>query len=85
MELIEAKLSKEPEKRSYSKLHHIEIHPVKGPHGGYKVMHHRQSEGMNYHAPQEHLFGKGEGKAMMAHVAQAMGIRDEEPSADERD
>lgn len=62
------------EKRSYSRLHHLEVHRVRGENGGFKVMHHRESEGMTYHPPQEHLFGKDEGREMIAHVARHMGV-----------
>ena len=53
------------------KLHHIRIHPVDG---GHMVTHHAHS-GEQYGPEHEekpyktHLFGEGEGAAMMEHVA----------------
>ena len=75
MELREASGS---EKRSYSRLRHLEVHRVRGENGGYKVIHHRESGSMEYHPPQEHLFGKDQGKEMLAHVAAHMGLKSEE-------
>lgn len=77
-------VAREPEKRTYSTLHHLEVHKVKGKHGGFKVLHHREGGDGMYQAPQEHLFGKDEGHEMIAHVAQHMGVpMEEEPEPDE--
>lgn len=66
---------KAPEKRGYRKLHHLEIEPIKGANGGHMVTHHYQSEGMSYHEPQKHVFAKGDGEALMAHVGKAIGVK----------
>jgi hypothetical protein len=62
------------EKRSYKKLEHIEIKPVKGENGGHMVTHHMQNEGMAYKAPEVHMFGKDEGPEMMAHLSKHLKV-----------
>jgi hypothetical protein len=62
------------EKRSYKKLDHIEIKPVKGENGGHMVTHHMQNDGMAYKQPEVHMFGKEEGSDMMAHLSKALKV-----------
>lgn len=79
----EVREAKEPEKRSYRKIHHIEIEKVKGENGGHIVRHHYHADGMSYHEPSTHIFGKGDGEEMMTHIAKHMGVempgREQEP------
>ena len=69
---IEAREAREPEKRSYRKVHHLEVEKVGDI--GHKVTTHYHSDGMNYHKPTEKHFGEGEGQEMVAHVAKSMGV-----------
>jgi hypothetical protein len=75
----EVRESKAPEKRSYRKLEEMHIKKVKGPNGGHLVTHHFGSDGVNFHKPEEHMFGKDEGPEMIEHVARHLGVRSEEP------
>ena len=70
MEMVEVK----SEKRSGAKtLSHIDIR--RGHRGaGHTVEHHFTSEGMGYHPPEVHAFGKDEGDQMLAHVGKTMGV-----------
>lgn len=74
---LEVRESVSKERGPYKKLHHMEIEPVKGANGGHIVTHHYQSEGMDYHKPQTHLFSKEEGSEMLAHVAKHLGVKAE--------
>lgn len=77
-------------------LERIEIHPAKN--GGHTVRHEFQrqpnkkggsmSSGvyMERPEPEEHVFGPGDGAAMMAHVAKNLGVKGgaaKEPDGDE--
>lgn len=75
----EVRESKAPEKRSYKKIHHLEVEKVKGENGGHIVRNHYHADDMVYHEPSVHIFAKGEGKEMLAHVAKHMGVSSEEP------
>lgn len=44
---------------------------------GHIVEHHFESSHGPYVEPEKHVFGKSEGKAMLAHVAEHMGIKAE--------
>ena|ERR1035438_2614618 len=74
----EYKVAKSPEKRSYKKLQSIELRPVKGENGGVIAEHHYQSDGMNYKAPETHIFGKdgmsASGEHLMEHISKHMKI-----------
>jgi hypothetical protein len=76
----EAKAPEKTEKRGeYKKLHHIEIEPIKGEHGGHIVTHHFQNEmGGKYRAPEVHMFGKdgksSDGKNLFEHVSKHLKI-----------
>lgn len=61
-------------RRNKAKLSHIQIHQAEN--GGHVVEHHFDHEG-GYREPQQHVFGEGDGKALMAHVAKHMGIKGE--------
>ena len=67
-----------PEKRSYKKLHHIEIEPVKGENGGHIVTHHFHTDGMEYKKPEVHMFGKDEGSELVAHLSKHLKIAGKE-------
>jgi len=68
-----------------SKLTRMEIEPAEN--GGHTVTHHlkampshssKMGMGMQYHEPEKHVFGEGEGHEMLAHVANHLGIKAEE-------
>ncbi len=73
---IEVKEAHEPEKRSYRKLHHMEIELVKGPNAGHVVTHHHQSDGMTYHEPTKHVFSKEDAKdgTTAEHIMKHLGL-----------
>ena len=68
-------------------LHHIEIYP--GENGGHRVVHEFNRAPANQKGaihggmymerpePEEHLFGKAEGSKVLAHVANALGLKNE--------
>lgn len=57
------------ERKPAKVLSHIEIH--EGENGGHVVKH---SFTHYEHAPEEHVFGKGQGPELLAHVAKHMNI-----------
>lgn len=57
------------------KLDHLQVHEAEN--GGHLVEHHFQHDGGQYHEPEQHVFAKGEGHKMLAHVAKHMGIKSE--------
>lgn len=73
---------------SYKKLHHTEIEPIKGEHGGFLVTHHHErSTGDNQRmssassapaVPETHLFGKdgvgANGEHLMDHLSKKLKI-----------
>jgi hypothetical protein len=61
------------------RLHHLEVH--RGEDGGHRIVHHYHDDGMAYHPPKEHLFGKDEGPEVMAHIAKHAQI-EHEPESD---
>ena len=73
---------REMEKKHMAKekeIAHIEIHPVEE--GGHIVEHHykpasssKSGAFMDRPEPTKHVFGKGEGKAMMNHLSEHLGI-----------
>ncbi len=72
--------AKSSHKSTTKQLDHIAIHPAEN--GGHMVEHHFKAE-KGYHAPEHHVFGEGDGKAMLAHVAEHMGVKAEpEPETD---
>lgn len=81
-EIREAKAQK---RRSPKRLSRMEIEPAKG--GGAIVTHrYERSGGDGYpsYAPDEkHVFGPGDGKKMIAHVAKHAGIKQDGESEDE--
>lgn len=71
--------SKAMKKESAQKLDHMRITPAEN--GGHTVEHHykvtmKGDSGafMAHHEPATHVFGKGEGKKMMAHLKEHLGI-----------
>lgn len=72
-----------PEKRSYKKMHHMEIEQVKGEHGGHMVTHHYHQDGMEMRKPEVHMFPKGAGEEMMAHIAKHAGVKMAGPENEE--
>ena len=75
-----------------ARVHKLEIH--RGVQGGFRVTHHfapkatlkrgAMSGGMAMQTPepQEHLFGPGDNSAMLAHVAQALGVQNTAKTAE---
>lgn len=59
-------------------LDHIRIVPAEN--GGHTVEHHFESHG-SYREPENHVFGKGEHKEMIAHVEKALKLP--EPTEEE--
>ena len=60
-------------KRGYRKVHHVEVEPIKGEHGGHIVTRHFH-QGNGPHQPEPQVFGKSEGAAALAHIAKHAGI-----------
>lgn len=56
---------------SAKELLHVEIH--KAENGGHIVKHIFASRG-EFHEPEMHAFGKGEGKDLLAHVSKTMDV-----------
>jgi hypothetical protein len=74
-EMREAKSESSNKRGSYKKIHHIEIEPVKGEHGGHMVTHHYQAgTSMMPPPPQVHMFGKEDGAEMMDHLAKHLKV-----------
>jgi len=88
--MAEYREAKAPEGKrgSYKKLHHTEIEPIAGEHGGFMVMHHHErSTGDNQRmssaspapaVPETHLFGKdgigANGEHLMDHLAKKLKV-----------
>ena len=68
-------------KKAKKELDHITIKNAEN--GGHVISHHFSHDGGPYHEPEEHVFGKGEGKAMMAHVAKHAGVKMNDGDGDE--
>lgn len=63
------------------KIHKVEVTRAKN--GGHVVRHHFISgPDRPFEEPQEHVFGKGEGQALMAHLHKHLGVRDSEAPAE---
>lgn len=62
------------------KISHLEVSGHKSR--GYSVKAHYEQDGGGYKSPSEMNFGKDEGKAMLAHVAEHMGVDAESPAED---
>lgn len=58
-------------KSSKKELEHLRIHPSEN--GGHIVQHHFSSA-ERFHEPEHHVFAKGEGGKMLAHVGKMLGI-----------
>src|SRR5208282_3171242 len=97
--MAEYREAKAPEGKrgSYKKLHHTEIEPIAGEHGGFMVTHHHQrSTGDNQRmssssaapsVPETHLFGKdgigANGEHMMDHLSAKLKITPKHAEGDE--
>lgn len=73
---------------SNRKFSHLEVRPAKN--GGHTVTHHFESDGMQYHKPQDHVFGADEGDMALSHIAKhakinvtGRGEKDEEEESEE--
>jgi len=51
--------------------------------GGHTVEHHYAEDGMVFHKPKVHVFGKDEGAEMMAHVSKHANVKEHAKVADE--
>lgn len=80
------------EKKEHHEVSRIEIEPSEN--GGHTVTHHKKPKmsrdrgahsgmSMGYEEPEKHVFGKGEGHEMLAHVANHLGIEAGEGEGDE--
>ena len=78
MEMTEARGARG--RKAKKVLHHLEIHHAEN--GGHTVQHHFSSDGGQYHEPEPHVFGEGEGHKMLAHVAEHMGVEHESKAED---
>jgi hypothetical protein len=65
-------------KKAPKALAHLRISPAEN--GGHVVEHHFTHYD---HEPEQHVFGKGQGHEMLAHVAQHMGVTDREEEGDD--
>jgi hypothetical protein len=63
-----------PEKRTYRRGSHVEIH--KKPGGHQVIGHYHQPDGGSYHQPAEKVFGDGEHHSAFAHAARHLGHHD---------
>jgi hypothetical protein len=64
--------AKSRSKRASKKLRRISIESAKN--GGHTVEHHFDHSDGPYREPEQHVFGKGEHEAMLAHVANALKL-----------
>jgi hypothetical protein len=71
----EAKAEEKVEKRSYRKLHHVEIEHVKGENGGHIVTHHYHNDlsGGPFKRPEVHMFGKDGKSSTGEHMFEHLG------------
>jgi hypothetical protein len=57
-----------------------EIHLKKAENGGHIAEHHfEQGPEVNYKKPEPHVFGESEGKQLLSHISEHMGIKSEAP------
>ena len=61
-----------PEKAGPKEIREISIEKAKN--GGHTVTHRFHNNGPGYHEAETHVFGEGQGKEMLAHVAKHMGV-----------
>jgi hypothetical protein len=54
-------------------LDHLRVKEAEG--GGHTVEHHYAEDGMMYHKPKVHVFGKDEGAELMAHVSKHANVQ----------
>lgn len=93
MKAPEHEPSKTQAKPKFERLKRMEIEPAEN--GGHTVTHHGKPKmtkdrnahsgmAMGYQEPERHVFGKGEGHEMLAHVANHLGI-DEKDEGENND
>lgn len=68
--------------RGKKSLRSIEVE--RSANGGFIARHRFNNEGPHYHEPEEHTFGKDEGKKFMAHMAEHMGVNEAGTDKDEQ-
>ena len=69
-------LSNRPKPGMKKELDHLRVSEAEN--GGHVVEHYFASNGGSWHEPEPHVFGKGEGQAMLAHVAKHMNVKTKE-------
>jgi len=62
-----------------AKMVSMEYKPAEN--GGHVLTHRMESEDGRYHEPEVHVFGKGEGKKLLAHFAEHAGVNPDPDSA----
>ncbi len=62
-----------PRKAGPKELRSVEIE--KAENGGHTVSHRFKSNDGPYHEPEQHVFGAAEGKKLLAHLAEHLGIK----------
>lgn len=67
-----ARMEDQPERKAHpAKLSHLRIE--EGEQGGHLVEH-VMEHGMTYHEPEKHVFGKGQGAELLAHLKKHLHI-----------
>lgn len=82
-EVMEVNSKSMPKRKSSpTKLSSMEYKPAEN--GGHVMTHRMESEDGGYHEPAVHVFGKDEGKKLLAHFAEHAGIKsgDVKPDSD---
>lgn len=76
----ELKMAQSPASKG-KRLDHLRVSMGEG--GGHVVEHHYAEDGMQYHKPKTHVFGKDEGSDLMAHIGKHMGVQSEPAEEEE--
>lgn len=62
-----------------------EISVSRATNGGFSAKHMYDNSGMDYHPPQEHVFGADQGSQLVSHLTKHLGIKGIKPkSADQK-
>lgn len=69
-----------PKRQSKKELRSVEIE--KAENGGHTVTHRFRSVEGPYHEPERHVFGKGEGKKLVEHLKEHLGVEMKEAEHD---
>lgn len=72
MSRYELKMAQTPPSKG-KRLDHLRV--SQGEDGGHVVEHHYAEDGMQYHKPKSHVFGKDEGMDAIAHIAKHSNIK----------